>query len=89
MLMNQKHCKHLTSKFLLIEKLLVESLGFAHGALDVEGTHVLPVLLQQRHQEVDSEVEVVNKLILCHLHMSYSHSQTEHLQHTVNINPVQ
>lgn len=59
---------------------LIETLGFAHGALDVERAYVLPVLLQQRHQEVDSQVDVVHQLIFCHLHVSNSHSQTEHLQ---------
>lgn len=74
------------SPLLLIEKLyLVEALGFAHGALDVEGTHVLPVLLQQRHQEVDSQVDVVHKLVFCHLHMSYGHSQTQHLQRAARL----
>lgn len=66
------------STFLL--ESLIETLGFAHGALDVEGAYVLPVLLQQRHQEVDSQVDVVHKLILCHLHVANGHSQTEHLQ---------
>lgn len=62
---------------------LIETLGFAHGALDVERAHVLPVLLEQRHQEVDSQVDVVHKLVFCHLHVSNSHSQTEHLQQDV------
>ena len=61
------------------KRYLIKTLGFAHCALNVEGTHVLPVLLQQRHKEVDSQVDVVNKLILRHLHVSHSHSQTEHL----------
>lgn len=58
---------------------LVEALGFPHGALDVQSAHVLPVLLQQGHQEVDGQVDVVDELILCHLHVPHSHSQTEHL----------
>ena len=61
---------------------LVEALGFAHGALDVQGTHVLPILLQKRHQEVDSQVNIVDQLILCHLHMAHSNSQTKHLQNS-------
>lgn len=58
---------------------LVEALGFPHGALDVQSSHILPVLLQQGHQEVDGQVDVVDELILCHLHVTDSHSQTEHL----------
>jgi len=34
----------------------VQPLGLAHGRLDVEAAHVLPVLLQQRHQEVDGHL---------------------------------
>lgn len=58
---------------------LVEALGFSHGALDVEGTHVLPVLFEQWHQEVDGQVDVVHQLIFCHLDVSDGHGQTEHL----------
>lgn len=76
------------SPHLLVEKSsLIKALGFAHGALDVQGTDVLPVFLQQRHQEVDCQVDVVNELVLRHLHVSDSYSQTEHLRnnHTVTI----
>ncbi len=34
----------------------VQTVGLAHGRLDVEAAHVLPVLLQQRHQEVDGHL---------------------------------
>ena len=33
---------------------LVETDGFAHRRLDVKGLDVLPVLLEQRHEEVDA-----------------------------------
>ena len=33
---------------------LVETDGFAHRRLDVKGLDVLPVLLQQRDEEVDT-----------------------------------
>lgn len=32
---------------------LEESYGLAHGRLDVQGLDILPVLLQQRDEEVD------------------------------------
>lgn len=38
---------------------LVQAVGLAHGALDVQALHVLPVLLQQRHQEVDGHLRRV------------------------------
>lgn len=63
---------------------LIEALGFSHGALDVQSPHVLPVLLQKRHEEVDSQVNVVHKLIFCHLNVSDGNSQTEHLKQKVN-----
>lgn len=59
---------------------LVETLGLSHGALDVEGTDVLPVLLQQRHQEVNRQVDVVHQLFLRHLHVTHCHRQTQHLE---------
>lgn len=58
----------------------MKTLGFSHGALDVEGTYVLPVLLEQRDQEVDGQVDVVHQLLLCHLYVT--HRQTQHLEHT-------
>lgn len=62
-----------------IAALSVQALGLPHGALDVQGTHVLPVLLQQGHQEVDGQVDVVDEFVLRHLHVTHGHGQTEHL----------
>jgi hypothetical protein len=39
---------------------LVEPLDGTHRGLDVQGANVLPVLLQQRHQEVHRQVNVLN-----------------------------
>lgn len=58
---------------------LIETLRLSHGALDVEGSDILPVLLQQRHQEVNREMNVVDQLILSHPNMAHRHSQTQHL----------
>ena len=60
---------------------LVKPLDFAHGGLDVEGLHVLPVLLQQGHQEVHGQVDVLSQLLLCHLNVSNGNIKAENLLH--------
>ena len=42
---------------------LVQAHGLAHRRLDVERTHVLPVLLEQRDQEVDRHLDVDVELL--------------------------
>ena len=37
---------------------LEDALDLAHGALDVEGLDVLPVLLEEGNEEVDGQVDV-------------------------------
>ncbi len=37
---------------------LVDTVGSAHGALDVERLDVLPILLQERNQEIHSQLDV-------------------------------
>ena len=59
----------------------VQSLDWAHGGLDVETLHVLPVLLQQRHEEVHGEVDVLGELLLRHLHVPDGDAEAEHLLH--------
>ena len=61
--------------------ILVEPLDGAHGGLDVETLHVLPVLLQQRHEEVHGEVDVLDELLLRHLHVPDGDAEAEHLLH--------
>ena len=61
--------------------ILVQSLGFAHGGLDVEALHVLPVLLEQRHQEVHGEADVLHQLVLRHLDVAHGDVQAEDLLH--------
>jgi len=58
---------------------LVEAEGLAHGALDVERLDVLPVLLEERHEEVDSQVDVGKELSLGHLHVANGNSEAESL----------
>jgi len=58
---------------------LEESLRLAHGALDVEGTDVLPVLLEQRDQEVDGQHNVGDNLVLVHVNVADSDTHAQDL----------
>lgn len=60
---------------------LVKTLGRSHGGLDVQGAHILPVLLQQRHQEVDRQVDVLGQLVGLHANVADGDGQAEHLLH--------
>jgi hypothetical protein len=50
-----------------------------HGRLQVQRLDVLPVLLQQRDEEVDGQHDVGNQLILSHLEVTDGNTQTEDL----------
>ena len=43
--------------------------------------HVLPVLLQQRDQEVHGEMDVLDELLLSHPDVADSHGEAENLLH--------
>ena len=58
---------------------LEEPGGLAHGRLDVEDLDVLPVLLEERDEEVDGELHVVDELLLGHGAVAHSHVQAQHL----------
>ena len=60
---------------------LIQSLDRSHGGLDVQGLHILPVLLQQGDEEVHGQVHVLSKLLLGHLHVADGDIQTENLLH--------
>ena len=47
----------------------------------MEGLDILPVLLQQGHQEVHGQVDVLSQLFLSHLNVSNSNIQAENLLH--------
>ena len=61
----------------------VESLHWAHGGLDVQRPHVLPVLLQQGDEEVHGEMDILDKIVLSHTHVADSNRQAEHLRQTM------
>jgi len=56
---------------------LVQSLDSSHGGLDVQALHILPVLLQQGHQEVHGQVHVLCQLLLVHIDMAHCNIQAE------------
>lgn len=58
---------------------LVDADRLAHGALDEQGAHVLPVLLQQGHQKVDRHHGVGGQLILGHGDVANGNTQTQDL----------
>ena len=64
-----------------IEIRSVKPLDRSHGGLDVQGLDVLPVLLQQRHEEVHGQVDVLDELLLGHSHVADSHGEAEDLLH--------
>ena len=57
----------------------VEPLHWAHGGLDVQRPHILPVLLQQRDQEVHGEMDILDKIVFSHTHVANSNRQAKHL----------
>lgn len=59
---------------------LIQTLWLSHGALEVESSYILPVLLQKRNQEVDSKVNICYKLILSHFNVANSHSKAQNLK---------
>ena len=58
---------------------LVQSLRRAHASLNCQATHVLPGLLQQAHQVVDSQHDVADQLILSHPHIPHRNTKTQDL----------
>lgn len=50
-----------------------------NGALDVHAPHVLPVLLEQGHQEVDSHLNVLLDWLLLHQQVAHGDTHAEDL----------
>ena len=59
---------------------LVQSLDWSHGGLDVKTLHVLPVLLQQRDEEVHGKVNVLDEVVFSHADVADGDRQAEHLR---------
>jgi len=62
-----------------MERGLEETDGLAHRRLDVQRLDVLPVLLQEGHEEVDAKHDVSENLILGHLDVSDGNTEAENL----------
>ena len=60
-------------------KFLIEALAGAHGALDVERADVLPVLLEERHQEIDGETDVGGQFVSLHGNVADGDGQAQDL----------
>mmetsp|Transcript_5183 Transcript_5183/g.5938 ORF Transcript_5183/g.5938 Transcript_5183/m.5938 type:complete len:237 (+) Transcript_5183:173-883(+) len=60
---------------------LVEAVGGSHGALQVERAHVLPVLLQKRHKEVDGLLHVLEELLVRVVDGADGDGEAQHLLH--------
>ena len=57
----------------------VDGEGLAHGALEMEPLHVVPVLLEQRDKEVDGHEGILPELIGVHAHIADGHAHAKHL----------
>ena len=64
---------------LFVRTCLEQALGLAHGALEVESAHVLPVLLQQGDEEVDAHLGVDVQLLVRHADVADGNTQAQHL----------
>ena len=58
---------------------LVNSHRRSHSGLNIQWANILPILLEQWNKEVDSHVNICNKLFFLHLDVTNSNSQTQHL----------
>lgn len=58
---------------------LVQALRNSHGGLDVNGTNVLPVFLEQRNQEVDGQMDVLGQIVSRHGDVSDGNAETQDL----------
>ena len=58
---------------------LVQPLRRAHAGLDSQAAYILPRLLQQTDQVIDSQHDVGNQLIFRHAHISHCDTQAQYL----------
>ena len=59
---------------------LVKPLHWSHGGLDVQGPNVLPMLLQQRDEEVHGKMNVLDEVVFSHADVADGDRQAEHLR---------
>ena len=58
---------------------LEEPHWLAHGRLEVERPDILPVLLEQRHEEIHGHLRIDEEFLLGHVHVAYGDSHAQHL----------
>ena len=68
-----------SDQYIDCEANLVQALGWRHGSLDGQGTHVLPALLQQRDEVVDGQHDVANQLIFGHANVANGSTHAQNL----------
>lgn len=57
---------------------LIQPLWRAHACLDCQTTHVLPALLQQTDQVIDSQHDVRDQFVFRHSHVTDRDTETQH-----------
>jgi len=57
---------------------LVQSAWFAHGGLQVQNLYVLPVFLEERNQEIDRKLQILENLGFGHTTVSHRCVQAKH-----------
>lgn len=59
---------------------LIKALWRTHWWLDVQWTHILPMLFQKWDQEIDSQMNILCKFVCSHSHMSNGNTKAQNLQ---------
>ena len=67
---------------------LVDALRSSHGALDVKRSYILPVLLQERNQEVDAKGDIGYQVVISHAYVANSNSNTQGLWNRYGMNKI-
>merc|ERR1719209_1357284 len=62
-------------------KYLVDSLWFSHGGLDSQRFDILPIFLEERNQEINCQVQVLNKLVIRHTNITNGNIQAKNFLH--------
>jgi hypothetical protein len=70
---------HSLSLSLLLYFFLIDAAGLAHGGLDIERLDILPVLPQQRDEEIDRHDNIRHDLLFGQTDMSDGNANAEHL----------
>jgi hypothetical protein len=72
-------CQQLSKECPTVTHHLVETLWWGHRSLDGQGANVLPSLLQERNEVVDSQHDVGDELVLSHANVADSDTHAQNL----------